>query len=136
MSRNVTLRIFFPSCLNNSLFLVPKRTLIVLDLFEKIPFSVADLGEGPEGPRSPLFWVKKKKSQKEEKPAGGATKKKKTPPPPLPPFLQHFAIISSFSHKIRGSPRSATASQPLTVSHYTIPNTIAGNSGLLAFKLE
>ena len=83
MSRNVTLRIFFPSCLNNSLFLVPKRTLIVLDLFEKIPFSVADLGEGPEGPRSPLFWVKKKFA--EGRKAGRGSKKKKLPPSALPP---------------------------------------------------
>ena len=31
---------------------------------------VADLGEGPGDPGSPLFRVKKKKSQKREKPAG------------------------------------------------------------------
>ena len=30
-----------------------------------------DLGEGPRGPKPPLFWVKKKKKrQKEEKQAG------------------------------------------------------------------
>jgi len=43
--------------------------------------TVANLGEGPGGPGSPLFWAKKRgKLQKEKGPAGQGNKK--APPPP------------------------------------------------------
>jgi len=56
---------------------------VSIPFFSYQDHSVADLGEDPEGPGPPLFWVKRKKSEKVDKPAGQAKQNR-----PLLPLAQ------------------------------------------------